>query len=148
MPDGPLLPTSRTILAPEERERGRRIVTERGLCGLANDTKWDEFIAAIRGRAPSEWRPSWRFRNVNGYTSGWDVEWWHHLPPPMHCVEWFDVGYVQLITEHRLPPRIHPVDHSTWLVPLLQQIGLDFEVGRHTIRIYGYAPRNRELFDE
>jgi hypothetical protein len=52
----PIASTSR----PGERDRLRRIIERSGLCGLANDTKWDEFITAMRSR--TEWRPSYRYK--------------------------------------------------------------------------------------
>ncbi len=140
------LPTSKSARSPEDREKLRRLVAQRGLGGLANDTKWDEFITAIR--AHSEWRPSYRYKCIDGPPSGWDVEWFYHLPFPLMSVEWLDLGHLQEVWEHRLPPRITNIDHSTWLVPLLQRIGLDHKVGAKMIRIFGYSPRSWELFDQ
>ena len=51
-----ILPTAKSARSPDERDKLRRVVAQRGLCGLANDTKWDEFIGAMRAR--TEWRPS------------------------------------------------------------------------------------------
>ena len=140
------LPNAKSARSPGEREKLRRIVIERNLCGLANDTKWDEFVEAIRLRA--EWRPSYRYKCIDGPPSGWDVEWFYHLPFPLISVEWLDVGYLQEVREERLPPRISMIDHSKWLVPLLQRIGLDFRVGAEMVRVFGYFPRNLELFDQ
>lgn len=140
------LPNAKSACSPDEREKLRRIVIERNLCGLANDTKWDEFVEAIRLR--TEWRPSYRYKCIDGPPSGWDVEWFYHLPFPLISVEWLDVGYLQEVREKRLPPRISMIDHSKWLVPLLQRIGLDFRVGAEMVRVFGYFPRNLELFDQ
>jgi hypothetical protein len=140
------LPTAKSARSPEEREKLRRLVVERNLCGLANDTKWDEFIEALRARA--EWRPSYRYKCIDGPPSGWDVEWFYHLPFPLLSVEWLDVGYLQEVREERLPPRVNTIDHSTWLVSLLERIGLDYRVGERMIRVFGYCPRSLDLFDQ
>src|SRR5688572_29326683 len=107
------LPAAKAGHSPEERERLKRVIAGRGLCGLANDTKWDEFISGVRARAT--WRPSYRYKSVACPPSSWDVEWFYHLPFPFIRVEWFDVGYLQETREHRLPPRIHVTDHSACL---------------------------------
>jgi hypothetical protein len=140
------VPTARTVRLAEERERIRRVVERRGLCGLANDTKWDEFIHAMRTRPG--WTPSYRVKRVDGPPSDWDVEWIYHLPFPMASVEWMDVAHLQEVVEHRLPPRVTVIDHSQWLAPLLNRVGLDHQVGKKMIRIFGYSPRAMELFDE
>jgi hypothetical protein len=140
------LPTAKSARSPEECKKLRRIVVERNLCGLANDTKWDEFIEALRARA--EWRPSYRYKCIDGPPSGWDVEWFYHLPFPLVSVEWLDVGYLQEVREERLPPRVNTIDHSAWLVSLLERIGLDHRVGERMIRVFGYCPRSLDLFDQ
>ena len=140
------LPNAKSARSPDEREKVRRIVSQRGLCGLANDTKWDEFITAMRAR--SEWRPSYRYKCVDGPVSDWDVEWFYHLPFPLLSVEWLDVFYIQEVRVHRLPARTDVIDHSGWIEEILNGIGLDFRKGTKMIRIFGYSPRGCELFDE
>jgi hypothetical protein len=140
------LPTAKSARLPGERDKLRRLIERSGLCGLANDAKWDEFITAMRSR--TEWRPSYRYKCIEGVPSGWDVEWFYHLPFPMMSVEWLDICHVQEVREHRLPPKIHVIDHSGWIVELLRSAGLDFRLGASMIRIFGYAPRSIELFDE
>jgi hypothetical protein len=63
-------------------------------------------------------------------------------------VEWLDLAQVQEVRDHRLPPRVTVVDHSEWLVTLLQDVGLDYWVGATMIRVFGYSPRSLELFDQ
>jgi hypothetical protein len=141
-----VLPTAKSARSPDEREKLRRVIAERALCGLANDTKWDEFIGAMRAR--TEWRPSYRYKCIDGPPSGWDVEWFYHLPFPLLSVEWLDIAHLQEVREHRLPPRVSVIDHSAWLVPLLQQVGLDIRVGSNMVRVFGYSPRSLELFEQ
>lgn len=140
-----VLPIAKSVQSPDEREKLRRIIAERGLCGLANDTKWNEFIGAMRAR--TEWQPSYRYKCIDGPPSGWDVEWFYHLPFPLISVEWLDIAHVQEVREHRLPPRVNFIDHSAWLVPLLQQVGLDFRIGSSMVRVFGHSPRSLDLFE-
>ena len=140
------LPNAKSTRDPNERKKIRRVVAARGLCGLANDTKWDELIAAMRAR--TDWRPCYRWKYVDGPAVGWDEEWFHHMPFPMISVEWFDIVSVEDVRIHGLPRRDERIDHSTWMAPLLQSIGLDFVKGELMIRVFGYSPRNMDLFDE
>jgi hypothetical protein len=140
------LPTAKSACSPDEREKLRRVAAQRGLCGLANDTRWDELIKAMR--ACTAWRPSYRYKCIDGPPSGWDIEWFYHLPFPMLSVEWLDLAYLQEVRECRLPPRIRVIDHSEWIEPLLRKIGLDYRKGTTMIRIFGYVPRGVELFDQ
>lgn len=138
------LTKSRSARSPDEREKIKRVIAERGLAGLANDTKWDEFVEAMRARS---WRPSYRFKCVDGPVSDWDVEWFYHLPFPLISVEWLDVVFLQEEKKHQLvAPQV--TDHSPWIEAMLTSAGLDFRKGTEMIRIFGYAPRSLELFDK
>jgi len=139
------LPTAKSVQSPGERQKVQRVVAKRGLCGLANDTKWDEFISCMRSH--EEWRPRYRFKCVDGRPSSWDAEWFYHLPFPFISVEWFDVGFLQETRERRLPPRTHVTNHSSWIEELLRRVGLEFQKGSMMIRIFGYSPKSLELFD-
>ncbi|WP_313549898.1 DUF6678 family protein [Pseudomonas sp.] len=66
----------------DEKEKIRAIVARRGLSGAANNTKWNELINSMRQQ--DEWRPSYRFKWVNGHISRWDTECWYHLPFPLN----------------------------------------------------------------
>ena len=46
----------------------QRIIERSGRCRLANDAKWDEFIAAMRSR--TGWRPCYRYNCIDGPPSG------------------------------------------------------------------------------
>ena len=118
-------------------------IARRNLSGSANDCKWNELLACMRGRA--DWVPSYRYGSVSGYVSRWDTEWDYHPPFPFLGVEWFDIS---LYSEERvgmlLPKTI--IDHGVWIVPELQRIGFDFEVRDRVARIWGYLPRNYRDF--
>jgi hypothetical protein len=137
------LPTAKSVRLIDEREKLRRVVEERGLCGLANDTKWDEFITGVR--AHTDWRPSYRFKSIDGPVSGWDVEWSYHLPFPLLCVEWLDLAHLQTVRESGQVAQV--INHSGWIEDLLRAAGLDFRTGAAMIRVFGYSPRSLELFD-
>lgn len=139
------LPNAKSAQTPGEHQKLRNVVSRRGLCGLANDTKWDEFIRAIRAR--EQWRPSYRFKCIDGHPSSWDCEWFYHLPFPLISVEWLDIAYLEETREHRLPPRIHVTDHSPWLEELLRRVGLEYQKGNMMIRVFGYSPKSLEFFD-
>jgi hypothetical protein len=140
------LPNAKSARSPDEREKLQRVVSQRGLCGLANNTKWDEFITAMRTRA--DWRPKYRCKCIDGPPSDWDFEWFYHLPFPLLSVEWLDVCYLQEVRVHRLPPRVDVIDHSAWIEELVRGVGLDYRKGEKMIRIFGYSPRSSVLFDE
>ena len=127
------------------RKKIHAAVAARNLASASNNTKWDELINHFREL--QGWRPSYRSKCVTGYVSEWDVEWFYHLPFPLLSIEWLDVDFLQKTREHRLPPRVTVIDHSEWIAPLLQRIGLDFRQGATMIRIFGYYPRSLELFD-
>jgi hypothetical protein len=139
------LPTAKSSQSPDECDRLRRVVQQRELCGLANDTKWDEFISAMRAR--DGWRPSYRYKCIDGTPSHWDAEWFYHLPFPLISVEWLDMAFVQ--KTHRgmlIPPGT--TDHSPWIEDLLRRVGLEYQKGSAMIRIFGYSPKSYDLFDD
>ena len=141
---GNSLPAAKSARPSDDRRKIQRVIKERGLCGLANDTKWDKLITEMRVRR--DWRPSYRWKCVDGPPSGWDCEWFYHLPFPFISVEWFDVTFLQESKNYRLLPAT-VTDHSPWLETTLQQIGLEHQKGSVMIRIFGYSPRDLALFD-
>ena len=127
----------------------RKIIASEGLTGLANDTKWNELISAMRiaqDQPGEQWSPSFRYRCVDSdWISGWGGEWWHHLPFPMISALWMDLNFIEETRRGRLlTPEI--VDHSVEVERLLSDIGFDYEKGEEVIRIFGYSPRDRTDF--
>ncbi len=128
----------------KEKERLRRVVEQRGLSGAANDCKWSRLLDAMRQR--ERWRPSYRYKCVDGPPSRWDVEWWCHLPFPMMSVEWFDICFLQEISRGALvPPEI--VNHSDWIVRILDEARFCYDVVGDVIRIHGYLPKSLDDLD-
>ena len=120
-----------------ETEKIRSLVTQQPLVGLANDTKWNELLLAMRRR--TGWTPAFRFKRIDsGYVSRWDREWLHHVPMPFISVLWFEIEHSDF--DHRLPRR--RIDYTQEIATLLEDIGLDYEVRSEAIRIFGYAPRD------
>jgi hypothetical protein len=109
-------------------------IEKRNLVGLANNSKWNKLISEIR--IHDDWRPSYRSKWVNGHVSGWDVEWFYHLPFPFLGVMWFDIS---------LKSNGESVN---WIIDLIKKIGFDYEINNEIVRIYGYGPRENDLFDE
>jgi hypothetical protein len=136
------LPSAKSVTDQGKHDRSlyRRIVRERGLTGLANNAKWDELISAMRFR--KGWTPKNRCKCLDSSPPYWDGEWFYHLPFPLISLEWLDLGFWE---EQKQSPAI---DHSGWIEDLLKVIGFDYQKGNRMIRIFGYSPRNLDLFDQ
>jgi hypothetical protein len=142
------LPTSKSAQSPDERGRLRQIVQQRQLCGLANDTKWDELIFGMRAKEDQgNWTPDFRSKRIDGNPSQWGGEWFYDLPFPLISIEWLDLYFIQKTYRGRLlAPEI--TNHSNWVEEMIQQIGFEYIKGSHMLRIFGYSPKSLELFDE
>ncbi len=148
MSDG--LPNAKSSRHPDEREKIQRIIGRRSLGGLANDTKWNELIVAMRGHSASI--PAYRWKCVDGVPVGWETEWLYHPPFPMISVEWMDF----LFRYHPLRPGMSgPIraageveDYGDRIESLLKPIGFDYIRGRNMLRAFGYSPRSMEWFDD
>lgn len=141
-----LPPNAKSARGPCDRSEAKKIIARRGLAGLANDTKWNELLVAMRER--KDWRPAFRTQSVGGYVSDWDLNWWCYHIDECIWTEWMDLSCQEEIRIHRLPPCIKIIDYSEEMELLLRRIGFDFERGSRTVRIFGYYPRNRNSFGE
>ncbi|HDY91839.1 MAG TPA: hypothetical protein ENH67_09225 [Pseudoalteromonas sp.] len=122
-----LLPMADAVSDEKDVKQAKRIIAEKQLVGAANNTKWNKLISEMR-ELPNP--PCYRTKVVNGYISGWDSEWYYHLPFPLLCVEWIDIE----LTDNALS--------------LVSSIGFEFEKTKSTIRIWGYFPKCYESFGE
>ena len=129
------LPQADAVPVGTDIEKLKRVISERSLGGLSNNTKWNELISSVRKR--HEWKPSYRSKYITGHISGWDTEWFYHLPFPFIGVEWFDIS---LLSNNKQSPD--------WLIPLVETIGFEFEVRGSILRIWGYAPKSYEEFPD
>lgn len=137
------LPLSNAVPAGEDKEAIASQARRKFSAALANDTKWNELLQHVRSL--DGWRPSYRSKWVNGHVSGWDVEWYYHLPFPFVGIEWFDIGLHEHVRSKGLiAPAI--IDHSEEITSVLARIGFDFEVRDDVARIWGYFPKSYEDF--
>lgn len=57
---------------------------------VMNDTKWDEIRRAMYELG--DLRPSWRAKDLSGYLSPWDGEWFYHFPDGGYdSIEWVEI---------------------------------------------------------
>ncbi|WP_247684610.1 DUF6678 family protein [Pseudoalteromonas luteoviolacea] len=75
-----LLPMADAVSDEKVKQESKRIIAEKQLVGAANNTKWNKLISEVR-EFPE--KPCYRTKVVNGYISGWENEWYYHLP--FHC---------------------------------------------------------------
>lgn len=115
-------------------------VAARNLARASNDTRWNALINHFRQLG--DWRPSYRFKCLDGTISGWGTEWVYHLPFPFATVEWFDIGL-----HGRAKGRLlAPIDHTEDISKVVGDIGFEFEVRGDVLRIWGYLPKSYEGF--
>lgn len=126
------------------RKKINAAVAKRNLASAANNTKWDELIHYFRER--EDWWPSYRYKAVTGFTSGWDVEWLYHLPFPFALVEWFDIGLKELEPSKGMLLARTYIDHTEEISDVVRKIGLEFEVRGDVLRIWGYLPKSHDDF--
>ncbi|WP_017902112.1 DUF6678 family protein [Pseudomonas asplenii] len=126
------------------RKKIQAAVAARNLASAANNTRWDELISHFR--ALEGWCPSYRHKSVSGYISGWDVEWFYHLPFPFACVEWFDIGLLEAVPSEGILLARKFIDHTDEISRLVARIGFEFEVRADVLRIWGYLPKSYEDF--
>ena len=60
---------------------------------------------------------------------------------------WLDLNFIEK-TSHGLLLTPDVVDHSAEVEKLLSNIGLDYEKGEESIRVFGYSPRDRTDFEQ
>ncbi|WP_282178303.1 DUF6678 family protein [Vibrio nereis] len=73
---------------------------------LPTNAKWNELISEMR-ELPNP--PCYRTKVVNGNISGWDSEWYYHLPLLLLCGEWIDIELTESV------------------LTLVRKIGFEFE---------------------
>ena len=126
------LPMADAVPYHDNVDKDKKAILHKNLTGLANNTKWNELISAVR---LLQKKPSYRCKYVvNDHISTWDTEWFYHLPFPFLAVEWFDLSL-----------DANDVDASC-LVSLVSEIGFEFEVKSNILRIWGYAPKSYDEF--
>lgn len=138
------LPHAGIVHDDATRKRIDDAVFARNLGRASNNTRWDELISHFRNQ--SGWRPSYRSRSVFGHISGWDAEWFYHLPFPFASVEWFDIGLYEGVPAEGRLLRPGVIDHTEEISSVVDSIGFEFEVRSDILRIWGYSPKSYEDF--
>lgn len=126
-----------------ERTKLRAVATARKLGGLANDTKWKELVEICYAM---DWRgPPYCCKCIDSdYVSVLDGE-WHAIPYPSSAIEWLDIFYLESFQRGGLLP-VETIDHSSEIEAALKRIGFDYNKGKESFRVFGYAPRNEDGF--
>jgi hypothetical protein len=92
-----------------------------------NNTKWDELRLAMYNLDAPGIR--WRTKDVSGYISSWDGEWFYHFrirDGGYASIEWVEI-------------RVVSADQDAAVLALLRQIHLPGHRIDQGFRIYGYA---------
>ena len=64
-----------------------------------------------------------------------------------NVVDWLDIGLVQEVPRGPLLDA-EIVDHREWIVAVLDDARLCYDVVGDTARVFGYLPKSHELLDE
>ncbi len=94
------------------------------LCGLMNNTKWEEIRMAMYDY-PHTVR--WRTKCVdNGYISNWDAEWYYHFQLGGYTsIEWLEI-------------KVENSHMKSEIVNILKNIHVPGEVLENSIKVFGY----------
>src|SRR5262249_21546746 len=89
-----------------------------------NDTKWDELRLAMYNLGA--FRPSWRTKDVSGFLSSWDGEWYYHFRQGGYSsIEWLEI-------------KVETAEQDAAVLKILQEIHLPGHRIDEGFRIYGY----------
>jgi hypothetical protein len=90
-----------------------------------NNAKWDELRLAMYNLGGL--RPLWRTKDVSGYVSSWDGEWFYHFREGGYSsIEWVEI-------------QVKSADHDAAILELLRHIHLPGHRIDQGFRIYGYV---------
>jgi len=89
-----------------------------------NNANWEDLRQAMDGLAAH--RPKWRAKDISGYLSAWDGEWFDHFRNEGYAsIEWVEL-HVASSEQRAIVPAA------------LREIHLPGEETEHGFRIYGY----------
>jgi hypothetical protein len=95
-----------------------------------NETKWDELRLALYGLGGL--RPKWRTRDLPGYLSPWDGEWFYHFQEEGYgSIEWVEIRVA-------IPEQVMAVEAA------LRQVHVPGHRVEHSFRVF--ADEYRWLF--
>src|ERR1700722_19734338 len=90
-----------------------------------NNTKWEELRLAMYNL--SHLRPRWRTKDLSGYLSDWDGDWFYHFR---------NGGYDSI---ERVEIQVMSAEQEAVVLALLRQIQLPGKRIEAGFRVYGYA---------
>jgi hypothetical protein len=92
---------------------------------VMNDTKWDELRLAMYSLG--EHHPRWRTKDVSGYLSPWDSEWYYHFREGGYAtIEWVEIC-------------VNSPAQEVAVLSALRAVHVPGERLEHGFRVYGYA---------
>ena len=98
---------------------------------VMNDTKWEELRRAMHGLG--ELSPAWRTKDVSGYVSPWDGDWYFHFREGSYdSIEWIEI-------------RVISPGQERAVLASLREIHVPGERAEGVFRVYGYAPADTPL---
>ena len=139
-----ILPRSASCPTTVDLDKLKKEIKSKNLVGLCNNTKWDELLTVFRA---NKWTVCNRSKWINGFISGWESDWFYHLPFPFVGVEWFDIKFVKTIFIIRDGGRyVEETNLKDEILNCLSDIGVEFEVTSDFVRVWGYAPKCYQEF--
>jgi hypothetical protein len=92
---------------------------------VMNDTKWDELRLGMYGLG--DLRPRWRTKDVSGYTSEWDGEWFYHFRAGGYTtIEWVEIS-------------VTSPEQDAAVLELLQKVHVPGHRVEQGYRVYGHV---------
>jgi hypothetical protein len=90
-----------------------------------NNTKWDELRLAMHNLG--DLKPLWRTKDVAGYVSPWDDDWYYHFRDGSYAsIEWVEI-------------QVLSAEQDAAILARLRQVHLPGHRIAKGFRIYGYA---------
>jgi hypothetical protein len=98
---------------------------------MMNDTKWDELRLAMYGLG--ELSPAWRTKDLSGYLSPWDGEWYYHFRNGEYdSIEWVEI-------------RVTSPAQDAAVLASIREVHVPGERVEQGFRIYGYVAAGTSL---
>ncbi len=96
-----------------------------------NNTKWERLRLAMYGLG--ELSPTWRIKDLSGYLSPWDGEWYYHFRQGGYdSIEWVEI-------------RVTSPSQEAAVLASLREVHVPGERSDEGFRVFGYAPSGESL---
>jgi hypothetical protein len=96
-----------------------------------NATKWEELRRAMYSLG--DLSPAWRTKDLSGYLSPWDCEWYYHFREGGYD----SIGWTEI--------RVISSSQEAAVLKALQEVHVPGERVEHGFRVYGYAASGMSL---